>query len=122
MALNHPKCKTNTTLGPLTKLSDDGLTECSQECAQVLSDYFSIVFTAEDLNSIPFAVPKTFDELMDMVFTEELVARNFSVTSNYSSPDPDDIPYIAMKAGGSLMIQQLCHLFQLCFDSCSVPS
>ena len=118
----HSKRKTNSTIGPLIKLSEDGLAEGSQECAQVLSDYFSTVFTAEDLDPIPFAVPKTFDELVDMEFTEELVARNLSVTSNYSSTGPDDIPYIALKAGGSLMIQQLCRLFQLCFDSCLVPS
>ena len=118
----HSKRKTNFAIGPLTKLADDGLTECSQECAQVLSRYFSTAFTVEDLDSIPFAVTKTFDELVDMEFTEELVARNLSVTSNYSSPGPNDIPYIALKAGGSHMIQQLCSLFQLCFDSCLVLS
>ena len=35
-----------------------------------------------------------------MIFTEEIVARNLANMKNYSSPGPDNISHVVLKAGG----------------------
>lgn len=116
------KYKNKSIIGPLLKNSNNDLTENAQECAEVLSETFSSVFTKEDTNNIPFAIPKTTDELHGLQFTEELVGRHLANTKNFSSPGPDTFPYILMKAGGLTMVKLLCRLFQYFLDSGSVPS
>ena len=94
------------------KSSDGTLTKDVSEY-DVLSDYYSSVFVTEDLDAIPFAVPKTYDELEDMKLTHELIACTPYFTRTFSSLGPDNIPYAASKAGGSLIVRQFCRLFQL---------
>ena len=115
------KSKTRMCIGPLQNSTGE-LTDNDQECAEILSDAFSSVYTNEDLKVISFAPPKTKDELVDMIFTEEIVARNLAKMKNYSSSGPDNIPYIVLKAGRSIMVKVLCQLFQLIFDYSAVPS
>jgi len=57
-----------------------------------------------------------------MAFSADIIARNLHLTKNFSSCGPDNIPYIALKAGGHLLLEQLSRLFQLSFNSGSVPS
>ena len=56
-----------------------------------------------------------------MKLTDELIARNLNFTNAFSSPEPDNIPYVALKAGGSLIVRQLRRLVQFCFDNSFVP-
>ena len=116
------KSKLSVSVGPLTKNTEGELTENAQECAEVLSESFSSVFTREDTSNIPFAIPKTTDELHGFQFTEELISKHLSRTKNFSSPGPDQIPYVVLKAGGSKMLKILCKMFQHFLDSGSVPS
>ena len=95
------KSKTRMCVEPLLNSAGE-LTDNDQECAKILSDAFSSVFTNKDLKVIPFASSKTKDELVDMIFTEEIVARNLANMKNYSSPGPDNILYVVLKAGGSI--------------------
>ena len=56
-----------------------------------------------------------------MKLADELIAHNLNFTETFSSPGPDNIPYVALKAGGSLIARQLRRLFQFCFDNSFVP-
>ena len=76
-----------------------------------------VVFVTEDLGTIPFAIPTTYDELVHMKFSDELIARNINFTNTFSSPGQDNIPYVTLKTGGSLIVRQLRRLFQFCFDN-----
>ena len=114
--------KVKTSIEPLIKNDDIDLTDNPQECAEVLSSTFSSVFREENLDSIPFAIPLTTDELHGFQFTEDLVARNLANTKNYSSPSPDKFPYAVLKAGGSTMLTTLCKLFQFSLDCGTLPS
>ncbi|NQY00907.1 MAG: hypothetical protein HRT70_07220 [Flavobacteriaceae bacterium] len=115
------KRKVRASIGPLTK-QDGSLTDNSQDCANTLSDFYSTVFTTENLQTIPSAAPKTNDEFSNIEFTQELVARNLASTNSFSSPGPDNIPYCVLKAGSPILVPQLCRLFQFFFDNNVVPS
>ena len=57
-----------------------------------------------------------------MKFTEELIAHNFHFIYNtFFLPKPDNVPYVAVKAGDSLIVRQLRRLFQFSFDNSFVP-
>ena len=74
------KRKVRSLTRPVIKSSNGTLTEDASECADVLSDYYGSVFVTKNLETIPFAVPKTYyDELVDMKFSDDLIAcnRNF---------------------------------------------
>ena len=84
------------------------MTEDAAECAELLSDLFSSVFTNEDRCNIPFAIPQSTEELISLTFTPELVGKCLARTKNFVAVGPDNIPYIALKVGGSILLPQLC--------------
>ena len=116
------KYKTKAPIGPLVKDCSGSLTEDAEDCANTLSKFYSTVFTHENKDEIPFAVPATTDELVDITFTDELVLRNLAKMKNFSSPGPDGLPYCVLKAGSSVLVPVLCKLFQFCFDKGTIPT
>ena len=50
----------------------------------LLSLFYSTVFTTENINTIPFATPRTTDELIDITFTAELVQKHVAKSNNFS--------------------------------------
>ena len=50
------------------------LASCDKECAQVLSQFYASVYTVENDATIPFAVPKTTEELMSITFSPYMIA------------------------------------------------
>ena len=114
--------KSKPTIGPLVKNTLGNLSNSDKECAQVLSDFFSSVFTDENTTNIPFAVPQTTDELVSLTFSSDLIRECLAKTKNFSATGPDNIPYVALKAGGPVLHQQLCHLFQLCLVTATTPT
>ena len=116
------KYKTKASIGPLVKDCSGSLTEDAEDCANTLSKFYSTVFTHENKDEIPFAVPATTDELVDITFTDELVLRNLAKMKNFSSPGPDGLPYYVLKAGSSVLVPVLCKLFQFCFDKGTIPT
>ena len=116
------KYKARTGVGPLIKNSAGEMTENDEDCANTLSTFYSSVFTTENLKAIPFATPKTSDELVNISFTEELVSKNLAKANNFSSPGPDGLPYSVFKAGSTVLIPILCKMFQIFFNNCAIPT
>ena len=97
------------------------LASCDKECAQVLSQFYASVYTVENDATIPFAVPKTTEELMSITFSPYMIAIALSKTNDHSSPGPDNIPYTVLKNGGYHLYVQLSRLSQLCLNEGMVP-
>ena len=53
--------KSKPSIGPVE--NNGKLTSCDKECAQVLNQFYASVYTVENDATVPFAVPKTTDEL-----------------------------------------------------------
>ena len=115
------KQKSKNSIGPLVKDKIGNVTEDAAERAELQSDFFSSVFTNEDQCNIPFATPRTTEELISLTFTPKLVGKCLAKTKNFAAVGPDNFPYIALKVGGSTLLAQLCQLFQLCLDPGTLP-
>ena len=111
--------KNRSRIGPL--LQGKSVTSTDEECAQTLSDFYATVYTVEDSVNIPFAIPKTTDELVSVSFSPGILLLVLSKTNSFSSAGPDQLPYCVLKNGGYPLLSQLSRLFQLCIDIGSLP-
>ena len=66
-------------------------------------------------------VPRTTEELISLTFTPEFVEKCLARTKNLAAVGPDNIPHIALKVGGWILLPQLSQLFQLCLDQGTLP-
>jgi len=73
------------------------------------------VLTTENQESLTFTAPKgkATEELRDITFSTDIIGRNLHFIWNFSFSGHDNILYIALKAGGHLLLEQLSHLFRL---------
>ena len=108
-------------MGPVVDPSTVTLSERALQCAEILSDFYSTVFTRESLSDIPFVAPRTQDELTHIEFTVELLSKNLRGMKSYSFPRPDGIPYIILKCGGSFLLSKLSIIFQKFFNAAKLP-
>ena len=58
------KNKTRANVGPIMDPTTGVLSQNTEECAKILSDFNSTVFNRETQHNIPFTSPKTLDELV----------------------------------------------------------
>ena len=94
MYVNH-KRSTKVKIGPLKDTAGNEISK-DQETAEVLNNYFSSVFTEEDIVSMPYA-KKIFKENLDLEglnkieIDENLVRNKLAELNVNKSPGPDEI-------------------------------
>ena len=77
---------------PDLKLSEESYTSNDQEKADILNEFFSSVFTHEDLNNFPKSPTRIFRlKLEDIEITEEIVLDALTSLNGSKSPGPDAI-------------------------------
>ena len=87
-----------TTGVPNLKKPDKSLTTTDEEKANVLNDFFSSVFTEEDLSDIPIVNNLSNDMfLSDLIVTEEAVKQKLNKLNTAKAMGPDGIPGIILK-------------------------
>ena len=88
---NYSKSKLKTRAGVSDlKKSDGTVTQTNLEKAEVLNDYFTSVFTQEDVTNIPEAEKWDADSFLDdLVITEDQVKKKLKGLKIDKSPDPD---------------------------------
>jgi len=111
-------CRTN--VGSL-KQPDGNLTIDPQIKASLLSNYFNSTFTADD-GSRPLVAPRSSTKMHSIVFTQQHIFRVLSRLKANSAGGPDGIPPIFLKNVRSLLAAPLAFLYQLLFESTSVPA
>ena len=84
--------------------------------AEDINDYFSSVFTRENINSLPvpdakFQAAKS-DYLGQLIVTPEMVVKKIKATKDYKSPGMDGIPpRLLMET-----VEQICMLIARVFN------
>ena len=83
--------KTRSKVSKLLK-TDGEYTETAEEQAQVLNDFFSSVFTKEDLNNIP-QLSKRYegDPMANINITPEMVLKKLRKLKVHKSAGPDGL-------------------------------
>ena len=83
-----------------------------REKADVLNDFFSSVFTRENLTDIPEPNPKNNkDTLEDIQFTEEEIMKKLKKLNPTKSPGPDGLHPRVLKETADVISQPLATIF-----------
>ena len=120
----YVNCKLKRTTGIANlKKPDDTLTTSDEDKANVLNDYFSSVFTKEDLKDVPELSPRNKDTfLSEIILTREAVKDKLSKLDPSKATGPDNIPSIVLKALSEELSLPLLILFNKSLSEGHVPN
>ena len=94
--------------------------------AEVLSEYFSSVFTTEDISSLPVPFTKlegnTSEHVGQLFVTPEIIAKKIKKMKENKSPGVDGIPPKLLKEIVEQISTPLAKLFNLSLEEGIVPS
>ena len=116
------KTKTRTSIGSLKRISGEIVTD-STDMAEMLNDFFSSVFTREDVSNIPVADQVPHEEVLDSVhFTEKNIAEKIRKLKKGSAGGNDKISVKLLQTMERELVKPLQLIFSKSFDSGIVPS
>ena len=108
---------------PDLKLSDESHTSNDQEKADILNEFFSSVFTHEDLNNFPKSRTRIFrSKLEDIEITEEIVLDALTSLNGSKSPGPDAIHPRILKECATIIAHPLSLIFKSSLASSELPT
>ena len=117
----NSKLKTRSKIADLLK-SDGTLTQTEEEKAQVLNDFFSSVFTEEDLSNIPTLEDRySNDPISDIHITPEMVLKNLKKLKIHKSAGPDGIHPRCLKETAEALCIPLATIFNKSLQEEQVP-
>ncbi len=117
----HSKTKTRHPISDLQK-EDGTLTANDHEKAEVLNQFFTSVFTKEDLSNIPDVEKHhVVKDLDGMHITEEEVQKRLSKLKTSKSPGPDGLHPLILKETADIIAYPLMSLFQSSLDEGVLP-
>ena len=116
------KMKTRTGVAELVKGNDQGMTKTDEEKANVLCDYFTEVFTEEDIANIPDAqLHEELPPLQDINFTVDDVEKALMKLKVGKSPGPDQLHPRMLRELASVLKIPLFILFRKSLDKGQLP-
>ena len=96
------------------------------QMAEVLNEYFSSVFTTEDISSLPVPFTKfesnNSEHLGQLFVTPEMIANQFNKMKNHKSLRVDGIPPKLLKEIVEQISKPLANLFNFSLEQGMVPS
>ena len=96
------------------------------QMAEVLNEYFSSVFTTEDISSLPVPFNKcegnTLEHLRQLFLTPEMIAKKIKKMKDNKSPGVDGIPLKLLKEIVEQISTPLAQFFNLSPEEGIVPS
>ena len=97
-----------------------------KQMAEVLNEYFSSVFTTEDISSLPVPLTKfegnKSEHLGQLFVTPEMIAKKIKKMKDNKSPGVDGIPPKLLKEIVDQISTPLANLFNLSLEEGIVPS
>ena len=112
-------------VGPLENNSENIISDGFQ-MAEVLNEYFSSVFTTEDISSLPVPFTKfkgnKSEHLGQLFVTPEMIAKKIKEMKDNKSPGVDGIPPKLLKEIVDQISTPLANLFNLSLEEGIVPS
>ena len=119
------KQKVRDKVGPLENNSENIISDGFQ-MAEILNEYFSSVFTTEDINSLPVPLTKfegnKSEHLGQLFVTPEMIAKKIKKMKDNKSPGVDGIPPKLLKEIVDQIGTPLANLFNLSLEEGIVPS
>ena len=119
------KHKVRDKVGPLENNSRNIISDGFQ-MAEVLNEYFSSVFTTEDISSRPVPFTKfgssNSEHLGQLFVTPEMIAKKTKKMKYNISPGVDGIPPKLLKENVEQISTPLANLFNLSLEEGIVPS
>ena len=101
---------------------DGNFTKDDSESCQVLSDFFSSVFTKEDSGELPDFPKRTDFEVNDILVTEEKVKKKLMNLKTDKSQGPDGINPRLLKECNSSLSKPLSIIYQKSVDTGILPT
>ena len=119
------KQKVRDKVGPLENNRGNIISDGFQ-MAEVLNEYFSSVFTTEDINSLPVPFTKfegnTSEHLGQLYVTTEMITKKIKKMKDNKSPGVDGIPPKLLKEMLEQISTPFAKLFNLSLEEGIVPS
>ena len=117
----NSKVKTRPSITELI-CSDDTVTCSDFEMATLFNNYFSTVFTNEDITSTPAIDPNGSPPISESIdFTPDIVLDKIMNMHNNKSPGPDGWPISIIKSVGEFIAIPLSIIFSKSFISGTLP-
>jgi hypothetical protein len=118
------KQKTRPTVGPL-KREDNSIIDSDNEAATVMNEYFTSVFTQENIDNIPedkimYHGPEE-NKLMEIDFSEEAVLYQLNRLKENKAPGPDGLYPKILKEAGAEIVTPLHTIFHRSLNEGQVP-
>ena len=121
------KTKTKTGVSDLEMPGSDGgngnrTTQSDKEKAEVLSAFFTSVFTVEPEGEVPTIPPETVKEkLGNITITPEMVAKKLRKINTSKSPGPDKIHPRVLRELCEIICTPIAIIFQTSLDTMELP-
>jgi ribonuclease P/MRP protein subunit RPP40 len=114
--------KGSASIGPLLDKVGNPVSD-PVEMAEILSTQYAAMWTSPILE-VPAMddLENNNDVLSDVIFTCELVKGAITKLPGAAAPGPDGVAPVFLKAGGSLVISALTDIFEMSFNSGTVPA
>ena len=117
----NSRLKTKSGIGDL-KRSDGSTASTDQEKAEVLSEFFSSVFTAEDCSDVPCPESEWEGPVLDKIeVTPQLIEQRLRGLRTSTSPGPDEIPARVLCELATPLSIPVCSLFTKSLGSGQLP-
>ena len=115
------RLNTHSTINGLID-SDGNTVHSDTSKVQIFNNYFTSVFTNEDVSFLPtFNLDRVVPTLSDVVITPEMVLEKLKSIQAYKSPGPDGWPPRVIKECADVVCILLAKLFTKSMSSGSLP-
>ena len=113
--------KSRSPVGPLIDSDGTQVSEPQGMC-QILNNFFSSVFTNEDITNAPVATSLTQLTVESMTATEEIFKKKLSKIKSNAAPGPDGITAWLLSKLQDVLAKPICMIYNASLSSGEVPS
>ena len=113
--------KSRSPVGPLIDSDGTQVSEPQGMC-QILNNFFSSVFTNEDITNAPVATSLTQSTVESMTATEEIFKKKLSKIKSNAAPGPDGITAWLLPKLQDVLAKPICMIYNTSLSSGEVPS
>ena len=118
----HSKTKLKSKIPDLCMPGRGRKTNCDEEKAEVLNDFFEEVFIKENINSIPKIQPKIYEEMKHIEISYQEVNKILKEINPNKSAGPDELPGRILKELHDVLTEPLTLLFRQSLRTGKLPT
>jgi len=119
---SYVKSKRTDNCGIPTLRQDEQTFITPKDKAEILNDYFSSVYTSEDVSTIPTLDGINYPNISPVVIHNEGITNLLSNLKEHKARGPDEIPTILLKRLSTSISPALTLIFQASLHQCKIPT